>query len=158
MAVQETTPSDTVLARTMALLGGQRAFREPVTSRIDAHDALERGLPVASLNGLMEQFPFLLSSSDLLERAVGMSLRTYQRRREATDKALSSEQSNRAWKFAEIVARATEIFGSQDEAVAWLTRPAIGLDQRRPIDLIGTAAGVELVEDHLTRLDYGVYA
>lgn len=44
------------------------------------------------------------------------------------------------------------------EAEQWLERPAIGLDQRRPIDLLGTPAGVELVEDYLERLEYGVCA
>ena len=28
---------------------------------------------------------------------------------------------------------------------------------RKPIDLLSTPAGVESVEDHLTRLEYGVY-
>lgn len=150
--------ADAVLARTTALLGGARAFARPVTSRIEAHDLLSRGLPVTALNTLLEAFPFLTASAGDLESATGMSLRTWQRRREAADKALSPDQSNRLWKFAEIVARASEVFGSQDAAVGWLTRPAIGLDQRRPIDLLATAAGLELVEDHLTRLDYGVYA
>ncbi len=50
------------------------------------------------------------------------------------------------------------MFGSQDEAEQWLERPAIGLDQRRPIDLLSSPAGVETIEDHLTRLEYGVYA
>jgi hypothetical protein len=64
----------------------------------------------------------------------------------------------RAWKFAEILAKATDVLGTQAEAEQWLERPAIGLDQRRPIDLLGTPAGVELVEDYLERLEYGVYA
>jgi len=34
---------------------------------------------------------------------------------------------------------------------------ATGLDQRRPIDLLTTPAGVELVEDFLGRIEYGVY-
>lgn len=86
-----------------------------------------------------------------------MSLRTWQRRRRR-NKPLSQEQSGRAWKFAEILAKATDIFGSQAEAEQWLERPAVGLDQRRPIDLLGTPPGVELVEDHLDRLEYGIYA
>lgn len=149
---------DAVLSRTIALLGGAGAFKEPVRNRLDAHDVLERGLPVSALNALLKQMPSLTGSEGELERAVGMSLRTYQRRRDAEGKPLSAEQSNRAWKFAEILARASDIFGSQDEAVDWLMSPCVGLDQRRPIDLVGTAAGVELVEDHLTRIDYGVYA
>jgi putative toxin-antitoxin system antitoxin component (TIGR02293 family) len=47
--------------------------------------------------------------------------------------------------------------GSQEAAEQWLERPAIGLDQRRPIDLLSTPAGVELVETFLERLEYGVY-
>ena len=50
------------------------------------------------------------------------------------------------------------MLGSQAEAEQWLERPAIGLDRRRPIDLLATPAGIELVEDYLERLEYGVYA
>jgi len=63
------------------------------------------------------------------------------------------------WKFAEILAKATAVLGSQqEEAEQWLERPAIGLDQRRPIDLLATPAGAKLVEDYLIRLEFGVYA
>ena len=71
---------------------------------------------------------------------------------------LSLEQSGRMWQFAEILAKATSVLGSQEEAEQWLERPAIGLDKRRPIDLLATPAGVEMVEDFLERLAYGVYA
>ncbi len=36
--------------------------------------------------------------------------------------------------------------------------PAIGLDNRIPIDLLSTTAGVEAVEHYLTRMEYGVYS
>jgi putative toxin-antitoxin system antitoxin component (TIGR02293 family) len=49
------------------------------------------------------------------------------------------------------------ILGSRQEAEQWLERSAMGLNQRRPIDLLATPAGVEMVEDFLERLDYGVY-
>ncbi len=62
------------------------------------------------------------------------------------------------WKLAEILGRAIELFGSRAEAEAWLKRPALALEQRRPIDLLSTPAGVETLEEHLTRLEYGVYA
>jgi putative toxin-antitoxin system antitoxin component (TIGR02293 family) len=86
-----------------------------------------------------------------------MSLRTIQRRKEAPSKRLNQEQSGRTWKFAEILAKATAVLGSQEEAEQWLQRPAMGLDQRRPLDLLATPAGVEIVQDFLGRLEYGVY-
>lgn len=79
-------------------------------------------------------------------------------KKEASPKRLSVEQSGRAWRFAELLEKAIEVFGSQEEAEDFFGRPAIGLDQHRPIDLLSTPAGSELVETHIERLKYGVYA
>ena len=46
---------------------------------------------------------------------------------------------------------------SQARAEQWLVQPAAALDRRTPLELLDTAAGVEMVEDLLVRLDYGVY-
>ncbi|MBV8455574.1 MAG: DUF2384 domain-containing protein, partial [Acetobacteraceae bacterium] len=119
-------------------------------------DVLVGGLPSAALTHLVERLT-VLRKPDLLEKAVGMSVRTLQRRREGSTKPLSQEQSARTWKFAKILAKATEVFGSQQEAERWMERPAMALEQRRPIDLMTTPAGVEIVEDLLRRLEYGVY-
>jgi putative toxin-antitoxin system antitoxin component (TIGR02293 family) len=66
--------------------------------------------------------------------------------------------AHRTRKFAEILTKATAVFGSQQEAKRWLEQPAIGLNRRRPIDLLAAPAGAKLVEDFLTRLEFGVYA
>ncbi|MBX5230309.1 DUF2384 domain-containing protein [Rhizobium sp. NLR9b] len=77
---------------------------------------------------------------------------------DACSKARSLERSSHSRKLAEILTKVADIFASHAEAEQWLERPAIGLDQRRPIDLLGTPGGVELVEDQLVRLEYCVYA
>lgn len=146
----------TELQRVAALLGGADVLRHRLSSRLDAHELLLQGLPGQAVSHLVGSL-MVLKRNASLERAVGMSLRTFQRRKYAPAEPLSQEQSGRAWKFAEILAKATEVFGSQEEAEQWLESPAIGLDQRRPIDLLATPAGVELVEDLLERLEYGVY-
>lgn len=143
--------------RIAALLGGAQVFRQPPKTALDAHDLLLNGLPSAALVRLFANLG-VLQRSPSLERAVGMSLRTFQRRKDTPTRPLNPEQSGRAWKFAEILAKATEVFGSQEAAERWLDQPAIGLDQRRPLDLLTTPAGVEMVDEFLTRLDYGVYA
>jgi putative toxin-antitoxin system antitoxin component (TIGR02293 family) len=144
------------LQKVADLLGGPRILSRRITSALDAHELLLDGLPGSALTHFVSHLLFI--QTDSLEKAFGMSLRTFQRRKDAPDKPLSQEQSGRTWKFAEILAKATDVFGSQEEAEQWLERPAIGLDQRRPIDLLATPAGIELVEQYLTRLAYGVYA
>ncbi|MGX5831980.1 type II RES/Xre toxin-antitoxin system antitoxin [Mesorhizobium sp. 43Arga] len=145
------------LQKVEALLGGSRVLSRRLTGALDAHELLLSGLPASALYHLVGQLVFIDKTASL-EKAVGMSLRTWQRRKDAPSKPLSQEQSGRTWKFAEILAKATDVLGTQAEAEQWLERPAIGLDQHRPIDLLGTPAGVELVEDYLERLEYGVYA
>ncbi|MBY3206113.1 DUF2384 domain-containing protein [Rhizobium laguerreae] len=161
MAVAAKAPASAAgggeLQKIEALLGGSRILSRSLTNALDAHELLLHGLPATALDHLVGTL-VVLGKNESLEKAVGMSLRTWQRRKDTPSKPLSQEQSGRAWKFAEILAKATGIFGSQAEAEQWLERPAVGLEQRRPIDLLGTPAGVELVEDHLDRMEYGVYA
>lgn len=52
---------------------------------------------------------------------------------------------------------ATRVFGSREQARRWLQKPAIGLDGRRPFDLLTSDEGRQLVEDYLGRIEYGVY-
>jgi len=144
------------IERVEALFGGRKVLGRQLSGPLDAHDLLLGGLPSSALGRLMARL-MVIHASEFLVKAVGMSLRTYQRHQGGPEKALSAVKSGRAWKFAEVLSRATAIFGSQEEAEHWLERPAVGLDQRKPIDLLATPAGVEMVEDHLTRLEYGVY-
>lgn len=157
---------DPDVARTVAILGGPAVVGKRLLTRMEAHDYVSRGLPAEVLVRLVGGTPALAVKANL-DNALGISERTLQRRasrkgavtgQAATKTAhLSSDQSNRLWKFAEIMGRAVEIFGSKAAAEAWLLRPAIALDQRRPIELLSSPIGVAAVEDLLTRLDYGVY-
>jgi putative toxin-antitoxin system antitoxin component (TIGR02293 family) len=141
---------------TLTLLG-VKWLRSARTNLLAVHDQLTEGLPGEALNFLVENLS-VLRKGEVVEKALGMSVRTYQRRQETGNTPLSSEQSARLWKFAEILAQAAAVFGSREEAERWLNEPALGLDQRRPIDLLATPAGVALVEEHLGRLRYSVYA
>jgi putative toxin-antitoxin system antitoxin component (TIGR02293 family) len=67
------------------------------------------------------------------------------------------EQSGPTSNLPGILAKATDAFGSPELAEEWLERPAVGLNQRRPIDLLGSPTGVALVETLLERMKYGVY-
>ena len=54
---------------------------------------------------------------------------------------------------AEILAKASAILGSREDAEHWLESPAIGLNGQRPIDLLATRAGAEIVENFLGQLE-----
>src|SRR5580692_5009071 len=115
----ESRASSIELARVTELLGGQQVLRRQLQDSLDAHEMLIRGLPGKALTHLVQNL-VVLNWDDSFARAIGMSLRTYQRHVSAGTKLLSQEQSGRTWKLAEILARATEVFGSRGEAEQWL--------------------------------------
>jgi putative toxin-antitoxin system antitoxin component (TIGR02293 family) len=156
-ALKKNEPGKAILADVADLLGAPNTFRKVPQSPLEAHEMLLHGLPAKALTHLVDNF-LTLGWDDSFEKAIGMSVRTFQRHAAAPAKPLSAEQSGRTWKFAEILAKATAIFGSKEEAEQWLERPALGLDRRKPLQLLATPAGVELVEEFLTRLEYGIYA
>jgi putative toxin-antitoxin system antitoxin component (TIGR02293 family) len=143
--------------RPLNLLGGREIVHAQIQSDLDVHEVIARGLPRTALNFLVSRTS-MLRNQEYLRKAVGVSTRTTQRHKSAPDALLSEEQSGRTWKFAEILGKATEVLGSQEEAEHWLASPAIGLNQHCPINLLSTPKGTELVENLLTQMEYGVYA
>lgn len=140
------------------LFGGEKGLKHDVSSPIAVHELILTGIPGEALERLVKQLPVISDNSDAFEKAFGMSERTYQRHKADRTKVLSPEQSSRTWNFARLLAKAAAVLGSQGDAEAWMLQPALGLEGRRPIDLLATAAGSDLVREYLERLDYGVYA
>ena len=153
----EKTQARAEIDKVTRLLGGAQVLRRELRDPLQAHELLSRGLPSKALTCFIDNL-VVLKWDDSFSKAIGMSQRTYQRHTSTGTKLLSQEQSGRTWKLAEILAKATDVFGSRRQAEQWLERPAIGLNQRRPIELLATPAGVEMVEDLLERLAYGAYA
>ena len=157
MTTRSETPELGTYQGVVQILGGEKMLHHKVRSPLDVHRLVVDGLPGASLMHLVTHVG-LLSDEAMLKKAIGISVRTLQRRKGAPPRSLNSEQGGKAWKFAELLNKATEILGSQQDAEQWLATPAIALEQQAPIDLLSTPTGVELVEDLLERMEYGVYA
>ena len=76
---------------------------------------------------------------------------------EPAEVALPAHVASKTWTLADVLARATSLFGGVEDAQRWMVNPAIGLDGWRPIDMLKTIQGAEVVHDFLLRLEYGVY-
>ena len=154
-AVGERPTEERVYAMAAELLGlkGRKAHLQ---SPLEVPEFLRDRLKGKALSNLRRHCQ-ILRMDKAVEPALGMSLRTVQRLEADKAKPLSPRQSSRAWKVAEIVARATPVFGSQAAAEKWLDEPARALGGRKPIELLPTQPGTQLVKDLLEQLDRGVY-
>jgi putative toxin-antitoxin system antitoxin component (TIGR02293 family) len=153
-ATPDTSASSARLA--MELLGGRRVLHRLVETEDQAHELVLRGIPAEAMARLFAGVVSL--PTDAVLAAIGVSERSFARRKASPGTRLAVDESERLWRFAEVLAHATRVFGSQAEAEHWLDRPAIGLDHRKPIDLLRTHPGTRLVTEYLTRIEQGVYA
>ena len=139
--------------RVAKMLGVGNIFRGRADSAVTVHEALRTGLP---RRALIRAMPAGIPLSAIL-RVFGISVRTFMRLKSEPDKRLDPEQSSRVWQFAALLAKAEDVLGSQVRAVEWMMAPAIALENRRPIDLLTTSVGAQLVSDVIDRMRYGVY-
>jgi putative toxin-antitoxin system antitoxin component (TIGR02293 family) len=100
----------------------------------------------------------LYMEHDLVQRITGKSLRTVQRLAKETNPVrLNQQQSTVAFQYAQALEHAIDVFGDQHLAEEWLKKPCKYLEGNIPLDLIDNSLGFQVVEDYLTRIEYGVY-
>ncbi|MFP6557069.1 antitoxin Xre/MbcA/ParS toxin-binding domain-containing protein [Paraburkholderia sp. B3] len=152
------------------VLQGEDSTHQPVTATGDGtefkigkvanitslatHDVVMKGLPISVAYEMMRAFK--TADRRALLCAIGMSERALQHGRR-TDRLLDSNASDRLLRLAIVTEQAIDVFGSQQAAERWLTTPATGLGMRKPIDLLQSSAGSQLVTTVLARIDRGVY-
>jgi putative toxin-antitoxin system antitoxin component (TIGR02293 family) len=155
VAGQEALSDYPMIRRVLSYMGGSETIKSKVRTSAEVHDLIVKGLPGKTLTYVVSRARYL--DHEKVSRALGVSSRTIQRRKEGSPKPLSPEQGDRAWKFSELMVRAVSLLGSEEAAEKWFDTPAIALDQRRPIDLLGTSVGASVVGELLGRLEHGVY-
>ncbi len=116
-------------------------------------EAIHTGLPIHELNALQETLDVPM---DKLAAKLGISKATLHRRK--VEGRLDSAESDRVVRFARLMGNAIKIFGSVEDARAWLNAPQFGLGGAVPLDYAETEIGAREVENLLGRIEYGVYS
>ena len=60
-------------------------------------------------------------------------------------------------RYAAIFYKAVQVLGSEISAREWMNRPAFGLEQQIPAELVKTVAGAKLVDTYLDQIEHSVY-
>jgi putative toxin-antitoxin system antitoxin component (TIGR02293 family) len=146
---------ESILPKAFHLLGGPRLLKHKPSTQAEIHAAVVKGIPYSMLFFLTANTTSLAEED--VANVLGVSTRTLRRQREAPEKAMPPDLGSKTWLFAETLAKAEDVFGSKEEAERWMSEEVMGLDGARPIDLLRTSQGANLVNQFLERLKYGVY-
>lgn len=83
--------------------------------------------------------------------------RTLDRRR-ASGEMLSPVESDRVQRLERIWAHGVRVFANPDKFARWLRKECRALDDVRPIDLLASETGANIVQEELHRIDFGIFA
>lgn len=95
--------------------------------------------------------------NQIISAVLGGTLSAVRRRSKDSSKLLNPDQGTRALRFAQVLTQAQHIFGDRLIASRWFFEHAIALDGEAPAQLLLNPFGYDLVIDHMTRIEYGVY-
>jgi len=136
----------------LTLLGGTKTIKSKVHNELDLILLTRAGLPKKSLDTLSAKLGI---SMERLSRLLNISLRTLQRKKD-TDH-LSIHVSEQILAIAEVVIRGIEVLGSQQSLEIWLHSQLASINNRKPIDIMDTTIGTQLLLKILGRIEHGVY-
>ena len=106
-------------------------------------------------------FEEIVKSSSLTikewSRILHITERTIQRYKKEKRK-FESLQSERIIEIAKLQLKGTEVFGSKEYFEQWMNSKIVALGNIRPIDLLDSSFGIDLLTDELGRIEHGVLA
>jgi len=85
-----------------------------------------------------------------------ISERTLQRY--ALSKKLSPEVSERAIQLARLYCKGEEVFGDLEQFKKWMQYPSMALGMKQPKELLDTTFGFQLLNEELTKIEYGIFS
>ena len=127
-----------------------------LADRASVFQLIERGISAADVCRYASVVA-LLKDKQILLQVTGISARSLSRRRRSDGQNLNRDQSARILRFAQTLDKASRVFGSSIEAERWISTPAMGLNGAVPLQMLINPVGFELVDEFLTRMEYGVY-
>jgi putative toxin-antitoxin system antitoxin component (TIGR02293 family) len=138
----------------IGLLGGKDLVSRPIHSDFDLILLSNEGITKQSLESLISYLG--ISKKAFSENILDASVKTLERKKN-TDR-LGKLTSSLAIEIAKVVEHALEVFEDEEKVKTWLNSPIRALNYQKPIEFFSLPTGLKMVDNVLTRIEYGVYS
>jgi putative toxin-antitoxin system antitoxin component (TIGR02293 family) len=133
------------------ILGGQKVLHVKIQRRHDLIALSDHGVTKDALLNLARYLSLPLGQ---LAQLLPISERTLQRY--ARNRHFNRVVSEHILHIAEVAAKGIEIFGDKDDFLSWMNIPSVALGNKKPLSLLSSRFGTEMVLDELGRMEHGV--
>lgn len=114
---------------------------------------LKEGLHRNSVNSFIKHSSL---TKKQVSRLIHVSERTLQRKSPNTLMDINS--SERLIELSRLFHKGIIVLSKKEKFLTWLERPNKSLGNSKPIDLIETSIGIDLVMDELLRIEHGIFS
>lgn len=135
------------------ILGGEKVLGHRLRSRMDFVELGGAGITKDAATHLARYLSLSLAG---VARLLPVTARTLQRY--GAKKRMSATVSEQVLQLAEVVAFGTEVLVSRENFLIWLSLPNAALNDRKPMDLLASRFGAQIVTDELGRIAHGIAA
>src|SRR5947208_6139683 len=111
------------------------------------------GFPYAPFESVLKRLGWTRAQ---VGEALGLPERTLARRKQ--EGKFQPLESDRVFRFLQVVAHAIETIGDDEKAGRWLTKPNRALMGKVPLQLLNTPIGASQVDEILGRIDHRLYS
>ncbi|HIO97126.1 MAG TPA: DUF2384 domain-containing protein [Leucothrix sp.] len=129
------------------------SFGMEAKSRLSLIELLRSGFHYKTVEAVRETLEIPLAE---FGKIINIAPRTLSRRKK--EGKLHTDESERLYRVAILLERATEVLESKATAVHWLKSPKKSLGGQTPLDFADTEVGIEEVKELLGRIEHGVFA
>lgn len=133
------------------LLGGRSVLGHPLETGMDRYELSRTGIPKRALLNLAANLDVSLRS---MAGLLNIAERTIQRKRD--DELLDRPTSEQVIQIAEVYARGAEVFGSAPHFQQWMTAENLPLGGKKPLELLPSRYGAQMILDELGRIEHGI--
>jgi putative toxin-antitoxin system antitoxin component (TIGR02293 family) len=114
-------------------------------------DKLELGISVKAIERIAT---YLDISVNQLMTYLRISRSTWHRRKKVGK--LDFNLSDKVLQLSKLLEYAESVFGNMEKVRLWFKVPSIVFENRRPVELIGSLSGLNLINEDLIRIEHGV--
>ena len=135
------------------LLGGTKVIGHSLKTEMDLYETSRIGLPKMAFLHLVANLNVSMRS---MTRLLNVAERTIQRK--GDHDLLDISTSEQILQIAEVFSRGNDVFESSENFQKWMNSENLSLGGKRPIDLLPSRYGAQMILDVIGRIEHGVYS
>ncbi len=117
--------------------------------------SVDEGLPYAAFQRAANH---LNQSERALANLTGIAPSTLSHQKNSKNARLSIENSEKLYRYVNLLQRSIEVFNDEDYAKKWFESANDAFEGKSPAEIARNEVGAEAVRDLLIRIEYGVFS